>query len=83
MMVMTMTYCDDTEVQPCPVCAGDMDIVEKQGRYSIRCHHCNYEYGDFEHKHYMIGAWNALATVFPMSVVRIAQSASGRSDSID
>ena len=69
-----MTYCNDVEILSCPVCNSEMELVEEQGLHGIRCNHCDYEYGYFRHKDYMIGAWNALATVFPGSVHAIANS---------
>jgi len=69
-----MIYCGDIEIQSCPVCGNEMELVEEQGLHGIRCNHCDYEYGYFKNKGYMIGAWNALATVFPRSVHMIANS---------
>ena len=71
---MTMTSGDSIEIQQCPVCNSDMNIIKSNGKYGVRCPCCEYDYGDFEHLEYMIGAWNALATVFPDSVRRIANS---------
>lgn len=74
----TMTYGDYmlwyVEIQLCPVCGSEMEIVEHNGDYSVRCPHCRYDYGGFKQKDYLVGAWNALATVFPMSVQIMANS---------
>lgn len=61
-------------VEPCPRCGNDMQIIGEQGNYGVRCPHCRYAYGNFEHREYMIGAWNALATVFPASIQKIVES---------
>ena len=62
------------EIQPCPVCGSDMNVIEHNGNYGVQCPHCRYDYGDFKQIEYLIGAWNALATVFPMSVQIMANN---------
>lgn len=63
-------------IQPCPVCGGSMDIIEKEGGYGVRCSQCRYDYGNCADREYLVGMWNALATTFPTSVHMIANSVS-------
>ena len=74
MMTIMTTTMMKTKIQPCPICGSDMEFLETQGTYSTKCSHCKYSYGGFRNKEYMIEAWNALATVFPMSVRVIVNS---------
>lgn len=62
------------EIQSCPVCGSEMVVIKNNDNYNIKCPNCHYIYGEFRHIDYLIGAWNALATVFPQSVQIMANS---------
>ena len=68
-------------ISPCPVCGGNMDIIEKKGGYGVKCSKCKYDFGECEDKEYLVGMWNALAETFPSSVHIIANSVSKQEQS--
>ena len=77
MMVKTMIGGFDKEkkkeLESCPVCESDMEVIKVKGGYGVRCPRCKYEYGDCADEEYLAGIWNALATTFPMSVHLMAK----------